>query len=372
MSNGRLVIARFFGVPVDVTPMWFVVGALVAYGFAGTVEVAVPGLGPWRYAVSATFAVLLYASILLHELGHTVVALRSGLPVNRISLHLLGGFSEIARPAPTPAREAGIAVAGPLVSLLLAAGGYAVAGLLEPGTIGHLLARAFQITNLLVGVFNLVPGLPLDGGRVLSATVWRFSGRRPLGNLVAGWAGRVVAVAVLLAGFVSLRGQQGGSLGFLWAVLLFFFIWSGATQAIRHAAFTARLPVLHARALTRRAIPVEATLPLSEALRRAGDAGAGGLVVVTAGGDPVGLVDEAAVRAVPVERRPWVPVSDLSRRLEAGHRVSAELAGHDLVAALSAHPAPEYLVVEEDGSVFGILATADVERALREGPVRSG
>ena len=116
--------------------------------------------------------------------------------MRRISLHLLGGVSEIERPAPTPGREAGIAVAGP-AGLPAAGGGRppASARPLEPGTVGRLLARALMLSNLLVGIFNLLPGLPLDGGRVLSAAVWRATGRRHTGTVVAGWAGRVLAAS---------------------------------------------------------------------------------------------------------------------------------------------------------------------------------
>ena len=110
---GGVLIGRPFGVPVYVTPTWFIVAALITVYFAPTVENDVPGIGQWKYAVSLTFAVLLYLSVLIHELSHTVVALRFGLPVRRISLYLLGGVSEIEKPAPTPGQEAGIAVAGP-------------------------------------------------------------------------------------------------------------------------------------------------------------------------------------------------------------------------------------------------------------------
>jgi Zn-dependent protease/CBS domain-containing protein len=365
-SDGRIVIARPFGVPVDVTPTWFLVAALITYGFAPTVERAVPGVGDWRYAVSLAFALLLYLSVLVHELSHTVVALRAGLPVRRISLHLLGGVSEIERPAPTPGREAGIAVAGPAVSLVLAAVGFAVAELLDPQTVGRLLARALMISNLVVGVFNLLPGLPLDGGRVLSAAVWRATGRRHTGTVVAAWLGRGVAVAVLLLPF-ALAAGQGSTLDLvdvIWGALLGAFIWVGASQSLQQAGVQERLPRITARGLTRRAIPVPADLPLSEAIRRAQEAGAHGLVVVSTGGDPVGLVVEAAVRATPAERRPWVPVGDLSRRLEPGHRVQADLVGEDLVNVLTSRPASEYLVVEANGDIYGVLATADVERAL--------
>lgn len=365
-SDGRIVIARIFGVPVDVTPTWFLVAGLITYGFAPTVDRAVPGLGDWRYAVSLAFALLLYLSVLVHELSHTLVALQAGLPVRRISLHMLGGVSEIERPAATPGREAGIAVAGPLVSLALAALGFAAAAMLEPQTVGQLLARALMISNLVVGVFNLLPGLPLDGGRVLSAAVWRATGRRHTGTVVAAWLGRGLAALVVLTPFLvaAASGRQVGLVDVVWGGLLGAFIWVGASQSLQHAVVQERLPRVSARALTRRAIPVPADLPVSEALRKAHEAGATGLVVVSTGGDPLGLVVEAAVRATPVERRPWVPVGDLSRRLEPGHRLTADLAGEELIHLMTSEPASEYLVVEAGGEIYGVLATADVERAL--------
>jgi Zn-dependent protease len=360
------VIARPFGVPVDVTPTWFLVAALITYGFAPTVARAVPGIGDWRYAVSLAFALLLYLSVLIHELSHTVVALRAGLPVRRISLHLLGGVSEIERPAPTPGREAGIAAAGPAVSLLLAVVGYGVAELLEPQTVGRLLARALMVSNLVVGVFNLLPGLPLDGGRVLSAAVWRVTGRRHTGTVAAAWLGRGVAVVVLLLPFLLAIDSRDrlDLVDVVWGALLGGFIWVGASQSLQQAGVQARLPGLSARRLTRRAIPVAADLPVSEAVRQAQEAGAQALVVVSTGGEPVGIVVEAAVQATPAERRPWVPVGDLSRRLEPGHVVRADLTGEELVTTMTRQPASEYLVVEANGDIFGVLATADVERAL--------
>lgn len=365
-ADGRIVIARVFGVPVDVTPTWFLIAGLITYGFAPTVARAVPGIGDWRYAVSLAFALLLYLSVLVHEISHTLVALQAGLPVRRISLHLLGGVSEIERPAATPGREAGIAVAGPAVSLVLAVVGFAVAEILEPQTVGQLLARALMISNLVVGVFNMLPGLPLDGGRVLSAAVWRVTGRRHTGTVVAAWLGRGLAALVFVAPFLiaAATGRQVDVVDVVWGGLLGAFIWVGASQSLQHAVVQERLPGVSARALTRRAIPVAADLPLSEALRRAQEAGASGLVVVSTGGDPVGLVVEEAVRATPVERRPWIPVGDLSRRLEAGHRLLADLAGEELIHVMTSEPASEYLVLEAGGEIYGVLATADVERAL--------
>jgi Zn-dependent protease/CBS domain-containing protein len=342
------------------------VAGLITWVFAEAVDEAVPGLGPWRYAVSLTFALLLYLSVFLHELSHTVVALRSGLPVRRISLHVLGGVSEIERPAQTPGREAGIALAGPLVSLLVAAVAFVVAEVLEPPSVARLLARALMVSNLLVGVFNLLPGLPLDGGRVISAVVWRATGRRHTGTVVAGWVGRGVSMALLSIPFLlsARRGTPVSLADILWTVLLGGFIWVGATQAIVQGGVQQRLPLVSVRALTRRAIPVSVDLPLSEAVRRAHEAGARGIVVVDGAGTPVGLVSEGAVSDVPTDRRPWTPVGDLSRRLEPALTVAADVGGEELLSAITAFPASEYLVVEPNGDVFGLLATRDVERVL--------
>ena len=365
-SGNGIVIGRPFGVPVYVTPTWFLVAGLIIWLFAPSVENDIPGIGPWKYAVSLGYAVLLYGSVLIHELAHTLVALRGGLPVRRISLYFLGGVSEIGEASKSPRQEAWIAAAGPLVSVVLGVAAYVVAHALEPNTVGRSLADALMFSNVAVGAFNLLPGLPLDGGRVLSAAVWGATGRRHSGVVVAGWVGRGVAVLVLfLPALVGLAfGRRADLIDLIWGALLASFIWSGATQAVQAGRLQERIPGLSARALTRRAIPVAADLPLSEALRRAAEAGARNIVVVGGDGAPVALVNEAAALATPENRRPWVPVSDVARRIQPDLVVSAELGGHDLVEAISRFPSSEYLVLEATGEVFGVLATADVERAV--------
>jgi len=365
-QNGWVQIGRPFGVPVYVTPTWFLVAGLIAWFFAPGVENQIPGIGPWKYAVSLSFALLLYGSVLVHELAHTVVALRGGLPVRRISLYFLGGVSEIGEASRSPRQEAWIAAAGPIVSVVLGVTAYAVGQALEGGTVGALLADALMVSNILVGAFNLLPGLPLDGGRVLSAAVWKATGRRDTGTIVAGWVGRGVAGLVLFLPAIIgvVRGREPDIIDLVWGALLASFIWFGATQALQSAKLQQRIPGLSVRALTRRAIPVSADLPLAEALRRAAEAGARNIVVVGADGAPMALVNEAAALAIPQTRRPWVPVSDVARRIQPDLIVSAELAGQDVVEAISRLPSSEYLVVEPTGEIFGVLATADVERAV--------
>jgi Zn-dependent protease/CBS domain-containing protein len=360
-----LLMGRLFGVPIYVAPTWFLIAALITVLFAPSIDSRL-GLGAGSYFVALAFAVLLYGSVLVHELSHSVVALGFGLPVRRITLYLLGGVSEIEREPETPGREFAVAVAGPILSLVLAAFGYALVRMLDPDTVLGFLALELTFANFLVGIFNLLPGLPLDGGRVLQAAVWKATGRRTTGLLAAGWVGRAVAVLVVaLPLLVSLAG--GGQIGLfsvLWGALIATFIWAGATQAIQTAKVRERLPNLRARTLTRRALPVSADLPLAEALRRANAEGARALVIVDGGGSPTAIVNEAAVTATPEQRRPWVSVGGLARSLESGLVIDAGLEGEALVRAMQAVPATEYLVVEPTGEVYGVLAAADVDAAF--------
>jgi Zn-dependent protease/CBS domain-containing protein len=366
-------MGRFFGVPVYVAPTWAVVALLITVMFAPHVEAEVPGLGPGRFVVSFLYAVLLYASVLVHELGHAVVATRLRLPVRRITLHLLGGVTEMGGAAKTPGREFLVAVAGPLLSLALGGIAFVAARALtvrsDATAIADLLLSALTVANLAVGIFNLFPGLPLDGGVLLRAAVWRLTGRPYTGTLVAAWVGRAVAVLILATPLLleAFTGRRSDVVFYIWFALLAAFIWVGAGSAIRSARVRERLPAVDARSLTRRAIPVTGDVPLAEALRRAGEAGAAALVVVDSTGRPVGLVSEAAVAATPEQRRPWIQVGAVSRTLEPGLVLNSGMAGEELVQAMQAAPASEYLVLDRDGAVYGVLATADVERAVVTG-----
>ncbi|MEU7577577.1 site-2 protease family protein [Streptomyces sp. NPDC041068] len=373
--GGGLLMGRPFGVPVYVAPSWFLVAALITWVFGGQLDRVLPELGGARYLVSLFFAVAFYASVLVHELAHTVAALRFKLPVRRIQLQFFGGVSEIEKESETPGREFVLAFVGPLLSLVLAGVFYAGMRAVEPGTVPGVLLAGLMISNLIVAAFNLLPGLPLDGGRMLRAVVWKITGKPMSGTVAAAWVGRALAISVLIG--LPLLNQSGALGGepqdiggmdtvtdALLAAILAAIIWTGAGNSLRMARLREHLPELRARTLTRRAVPVESDTPLSEALRRANEAGARALVVVDPDGDPMAVVREAAIVSVPQHRRPWVTVDGLAQDITEGMRVSAELAGEELLDTLRATPATEYLVVEESGEIYGVLSAADVERAF--------
>ncbi|MER5465368.1 site-2 protease family protein [Streptomyces sp. NPDC002668] len=373
--GGGILMGRPFGVPVYVAPSWFIVAALITWVFGGQLDRVLPELGGARYLVSLFFAVAFYASVLVHELAHTIAALRFKLPVRRIQLQFFGGVSEIEKDSETPGREFILAFVGPLLSLVLSGVFYLGMKAVEPGTVPGVLLAGLMISNLIVAAFNLLPGLPLDGGRMLRAVVWKITGKPMSGTIAAAWVGRALAVAVLiglpLLTHTGALGNAATDIGgmetvtdALLAAILAAIIWTGAGNSLRMARLREHLPELEARTLTRRAVPVESDTPLSEALRRANEAGARALVVVDGHGEPKALVRETAIVGVPEHRRPWVAVSGLAQDLTEGMRVSAELAGEALLERLRASPATEYLVVEETGEIYGVLSTADVERAF--------
>ncbi|MFF3614013.1 site-2 protease family protein [Streptomyces sp. NPDC002580] len=373
--GGGLLMGRPFGVPVYVAPSWFLVAALITWVFGGQLDRVLPELGATRYLVSLFFAVAFYASVFVHELAHTVAALRFKLPVRRIQLQFFGGVSEIEKEAETPGREFVLAFVGPLLSLVLSGLFYLAMLPVEPGTIPGVLLAGLMVSNLFVAAFNLLPGLPLDGGRMLRAVVWKITGKPMSGTVAAAWVGRALAVSVLIGLPLLTRSEALGAApedfggmdtvtDALLAAILAAIIWTGAGNSLRMARLREHLPELRARSLTRRAVPVETSTPLSEALRRANDVGARALVVVDVDGEPLSLVREAAIVGVPEHRRPWVAVSGLAQDLTDGMRVSAELAGEDLLDVLRASPATEYLVVEDSGEIYGVLSAADVERAF--------
>ncbi len=366
-TGGRGIrIGRILGIPVHVSATWLIIAVIIVIAYAPLVESRLPGISTGAaYATAAGFAVLLFVSVLLHELGHAVVAKRQGIGVRAMTLWMLGGYTEMEREPHTPAGEFLVAAAGPAVSFLLGGLGLVGVVLFDQGGVSYELALQVALSNLSVAVFNVLPGLPLDGGSLVRAAVWRLGGSRNTGTVVAGWSGRIVAVLVIVSGLLlSLGDGPGlGTTGLIFTLMVGVFLWFGASQAIQAGRLAVRLPLLDARRLARPCLTVPGDLPLAEALRRAQEAGARSLVVVDADGVATGVVAEHAASAVPVERRPWVPVSSVARTLEPGMIVPADLTGEGLIRALRVHPTTEYLVSEAD-RVVGVLVTTDVADTL--------
>jgi CBS-domain-containing membrane protein len=191
------------------------------------------------------------------------------------------------------------------------------------------------------------------------------------GLLISGWVGRGVAgLTAVAAVVVPAYGGSNGEISSLYLLFIAFFIWWNASMAIAQARVGSVIPRLELSRLLRPALMVEAQLPLAEAVRRARDIGARALVVVDGRDRWSGIVSEAAVQAVPVERQPWISVSDLARPMEAGLVLSPSLSGEALMTAVQLTPATEYLVAGADGALQGVLARTDLIAMLRASGVR--
>nr|WP_233604589.1 site-2 protease family protein [Micromonospora sp. HM5-17] len=320
------------------------------------------------YLVGLGFVALLLGSVLLHELGHALAARRYGIGVRGITLELLGGYTEMDRDAPSPRVDLVVSLAGPAVSLAVGVAAVAVALALPDGTLANRFAVQLAASNVLVAFFNALPGLPLDGGRALRAAVWALARDPHLGTEVAGWSGRVVAVATaaLVVALVWTGGLPTPGLAPLLLVLLLLVpltLWQGAGQAIRAARISRRFPLIDLARLARPVFRVPTGTPLAEAQRRGAAAHGAALGVTDSTGRLVALVDGAAAEAVPVERRPWVAVDTVARGLAAVPSLSVGLAGEQVVRAVQTHPGAQYLVTSGE-DVVGVLHLADLAQLL--------
>jgi Zn-dependent protease/CBS domain-containing protein len=346
---------------VYVSPYWFIIAGVFSLIYAN--ELSVTLSGSTRYVVAVAFVVLLYLSVLVHELSHSLVARGFGLPVRRILLQPLGGTSEIEREAPTPGREFAVAGAGPALSLALGAIGWGLAQLVPDGVTGVLI-RQLMYANIVVGLFNLAPGLPLDGGRMLRAVIWKITKKPNTATIAAAWVGRILALALLAIPFYFRGLAGGGIVSTLVVLVIAAFMWTGASQSIKATRFRERLPALQARRLARKAISVSANTPLAEAIRQADAAGARAVVVVDHDSKPIAIVNEAAVMATPPQRRPWIDTGAMAKSIDPGLVLNADLQGMALLDAIRRAPATEYLLVDQSGQVFGVLAARDLDQVF--------
>jgi Zn-dependent protease len=365
------MVGQVLGIPVYLSPSMLLLAVLVTVVYGGYVEAELGLSTPYAYAVGFCFVVCLLGSVLLHELGHALTARRFRIGVRGITLELLGGYTEMDRDAPTPRIDALVSLAGPAVSLVLGVLASAATWALPDRTIAGEIAFQLAASNVLVAVFNMLPGLPLDGGRALRAGLWAVIKDRNRATEFAAWAGRGVALLTGLIVFTLYRLDLLTVFGLVFILLVTFTLWQGAGQSMRLARMTRRFPLVDLRTLARPLFAVPSGTPLAEAQRRAGAADRAGdvLAVADADGRLVALVDAAGAAAVPTERRPWVAVDTVARDLGRVPTLPLGLTGEQVVRAVQAHPGAQYVVTSGE-DVVGVLHVADLAELLE--PRRAG
>lgn len=362
------VIGHVARIPVVLAPSWLLAAVVLTLLVAPSVEERSRGTGALIYVVALAFVVVLFGSVFLHELAHALVGRSRGQEPKELVLTLWGGHTSFQAAASTPATSALVAVVGPVANLLLAGVALAVAATMDDRTLGGMLVWSFVLTNGFVGLFNLIPGLPMDGGRVLEAIVWARTGDRAKGTVAGGWAGRVVAVGVFAWAFgVPLAvGGRPSLYDVAWGALIGAFLWAGATASIRSGRAQRNVGRVTLASVGRRAVGVGHASSLAAAAAAAAAAGADEIVLLAPDGRPAAYVDTAAARAVPADAAATTPVTAVAIALPVGSVVDGALEGQALVAGLAAATRFSPVVVAlVDGRVAGLVRASDVIAAIR-------
>ena len=349
---------RLAGIPLYIHPSWLVVLAFASLVFQQQFK--------GNLLAGLVTALLLFASVLLHELGHSLVSLRLGIKVRSITLFMLGGVATVERDPPTAIGALLVAAAGPLVSLILA---LLLALAIHPLShlqplLGEMAAELAQL-NLVLALFNLLPGLPLDGGQILKALVWQFSGSRERGVRVATLSGRLLAWTAIVLGLMLFL--RGGSFGSIWLVLLGWFGLGATRNQLQWLSLQRALQELQVQDAASRRLRVlapEDNLRKLSQLRLASDSPRPDWVLICEAGRWRGFVDDAPLREIPVQR--WD-----GERLEQHLRPLAELASiaasaplWQAVLALESSPQGRLLVLSPAGLPVGTLERPEISEAV--------
>lgn len=357
-------LGRIAGVPIILAYSWFIIAAFTVIVYGPILIANNPALGFSAYLVAFAYALLLLVSVLVHELAHALTARIYGWPTQKIVLNLWGGHTQFESFTATPGRSVLVALAGPAANLVLAGGAWIVLGTTTLGSVAEILVNIFMWANFLIGIFNVLPGLPLDGGRLVESAVWKVTGSQAKGTVAAGWAGRVIVVAIGYW-FIARPVLAGSPPDFpllMISLLVGGFLWVGASAAIQQGTIRGRLPLVTAAGLSTPALGLPATASVAEARSHAG--GTHALVVCGPDGRPEAVVDPAALAAVPGAAAPSTPVTAVSYALAPGAYVPEWSEGQELVQFLSHVEGRQYAVVDHDGTVTGLLSQEAVVAAI--------
>jgi Zn-dependent protease/CBS domain-containing protein len=363
--EGRLKVVEVWGIPIRVHFSWLLVFGLVTWSLAaGYFPGEYPGwMARTYWAVGAITALIFFASILVHELGHSWVALRNGIPIRSITLFVFGGVAQIAREPGAPGAELRIAIAGPVTSFVLAG--------LFAGTwqlvrdVPILAAPAIWLAriNFMVAAFNLIPGFPLDGGRLFRALVWRWTGSLRRASEAASFTGQLVAFGFIGWGILTVLG--GNVIGGMWIAFIGWFLQNAAAASHGEATMREMLrDVTVGQAMTRDCRHVERGSSLDRVVHEEVLGAGRRCFVVTEAGRLVGLLTLHEIKAIPKDRWAVVTVGEVMTPTD---KVTAVDPRTDLLAALEKMDDANVaqMPVIEAGELLGMIGREQVLHYVR-------
>jgi Zn-dependent protease/CBS domain-containing protein len=366
--NGNIRVGTLFGIPFYVNPSWFLVLGLVTLRYGDWLEAKfsyLPEGVPLLLGLAT--ALLLFSSVVAHELGHSFVALRQGISVNSITLFLFGGLASLEKESDTPGGAFWVAIAGPLVSFAI----FGIAALMGSslqlaGPAGAILGLITYI-NLSLGIFNL-PGLPLDGGNILKAAVWKITGNPYKGVKFASRVGQVFGWVAIVSGVLPfLVTSNIGSIN-IWNVLIGWFLLQNAGQSAQYARVQEQFVGLTAAdAVTPNGPIVTDRLTLREFAdqRILSRENWRQFLVVDVEGKLLGAIAIDALETIPNTRWSTTLVGELAKPVEVSNTIDGDQPLLEVVRLLEESKLPSLTVVRNNGVLVGLLEKASIVNLLQ-------
>ncbi|MGC1247206.1 MAG: site-2 protease family protein [Spirulinaceae cyanobacterium] len=365
--NNNIRVGNLFGIPFFINPSWFLVLGLVTLSFGG--ELAgfpqLSGLVPWILGLIT--ALLLFASVLAHELGHSAAAIQQGISVKSITLFIFGGLASLERESKTPGEAFLVAIAGPLVSLLLF--GLFTILALTTGVSGPLavIINLLASINLVLALFNLLPGLPLDGGNILKALVWKVTGNPYKGVVFASRVGQFFGWLAVMVGGLAILGIS--PVGSFWTLLIGFFLLQNAGFSAQSANLQDKLNNLTAAdAVIPNSPVISADLNLREFANNyvIGNGKWRKFLVTNEAEQLIGTVVVDDMKLVSTSLWPETSIQEVMKSTAETITVNARQSLLEVVQLLEQKEVQQLPVISENGTVVGLLEKASIMSLLQK------
>jgi Zn-dependent protease/CBS domain-containing protein len=366
--NGNIRFGNLFGIPFYINPSWFLVLGLVTWSYSSGLGMQFPQLGGGLAVLLGLMtALLLFSSVVAHELGHSFVAIRQGIDVKSITLFIFGGLASLDKESKTPASAFWVAIAGPLVSLLLfgifAGIGFATAA---SGPLAAIISVLASV-NLSLALFNLIPGLPLDGGNILKAIVWKITGNPNKGVVFASRVGQIFGIVAIASGLLPL--VLFGSLGNFWNLLIGFFLLRNAGNAAQFASLQEQLTGLTAAdAVTLDSPIVSDNITLREFADERILSGQNWhrFLVTDDNGQLVGAISTDDMRFINTALWSETKVKEVMRPIEQSSTIQSDQPLLEVVQLLEGQKLSALPVIRDNGVLVGILEKASIINLLQK------
>ncbi|AFZ51994.1 site-2 protease family protein [Dactylococcopsis salina] len=364
--NNNIRVGNLFGIPFYVNPSWFLVLALVTWVYGSQLQnfPQLVGVTPWLLGLVA--ALLLFSSVLAHELGHSFVAIKQGITVNSITLFIFGGLASLEEDSKTPGEAFSVAIAGPVVSLIL----FGVFTFLEVSLpLSQPLSAVVGLlatVNLILALFNMIPGLPLDGGNVLKSIVWKITGNQYRGIFIASIVGQFIGWSAIALGVLSVFGVT--QFGSLWTALIGFFLLQNAGRSAQSATIQDKLSRFTAEeAVSKNSPVIAADLNIREFVNEyvIGKGQWSKFLVTDEEGKLIGQLNVDDLKIIPTSEWTEKSVRELTKPQQV-NSVKPKQTLLEVVMMFEKNKESEVAVIGDNGVVFGLVEKSGIANFLEE------